>query len=475
MLPSRPMSGITIQWKTETAMDQSRLVSLLGEFGELLFIPLGSNVNLESCVSNLIMHADVACAVMDGETVGFLAMYPDDQETQCAHISVIAVKPKQQGRGIGKAMLSRALGLARQWGMKTVGLDVSADNKAAQQLCRSLGFHVHVRDGARWQMRHRLSEMPTRSTVTPMEEQPRLLAALDLDIELRIKRDDLYPMAGGGIKARKIEYIARDMIAHGQDVIVTNGGPQSNHARASAIVAAILGIKCHLVIVLEHGARYLDTGNILLMRLSGAEIEYCTKDQLATRMDCAMDTYRSKGHNPRYVWGGGHCLAGTVAFVDAALEAQEQCGDWIPDFLVTASATGSTQAGFAIGYARTPTRVIGISAARDKVRGSQIVRDCVSEYADHVLPVSGRVDIDFRDDWTEGGYERTSPQLLELIQGAARAGVFVDPTYSGKALNGLVNLVMRGEIPSGSKVLFWHTGGLMNLQASAFAGGMICL
>jgi D-cysteine desulfhydrase len=469
------MSGITIQWQSETSMAHARLVSLLREFGDLLPNPLSNRMDLDAYASKLSMQAEIAYAMRGEEVVGFLALYANDQETQCAYISILAVQPQQQGQGIGKTMLSRALALARQRGMKAVDLEVNADNKTAQRLYLSFGFRVRDREDTRWQMRLRLSDMPKRPAVTPIEEQPRLLAALDIDLDLRIKRDDLYPMAGGGIKARKIEYIMRDMIAHGQDVIVTNGGPQSNHARASAVMGATQGIKCHLVIVLEPGIRYLDTGNILLMRLSGAEIEYCTKEQLATRMDNAMETYRRKGHNPRYVWGGGHCLAGTVAFVDAAQEAQEQCCNWRPDFMVAASATGSTQAGFAIGYARTATRVIGISVARDRARGSQIVHDCVSEYADRVSPVPGGVEIDFRDDWTEGGYERTSPHLLAMIQTAAGAGVFVDPTYSGKALNGLVNLARRGEIPRGSKVLFWHTGGLMNLQASAFAGGMICL
>ena len=71
----------------------------------------------------------------------------------------------------------------------------------------------------------------------------------------------------------------------------------------------------------------------------------------------------------------------------------------------------------------------------------------------------------FRDEWTDGGYEQYSTELFSLIERAATTGYFFDPTYSGKALRGLVSMVNQGEIPSGSKVLLWHTGGLMNLQA----------
>jgi 1-aminocyclopropane-1-carboxylate deaminase/D-cysteine desulfhydrase-like pyridoxal-dependent ACC family enzyme len=195
-------------------------------------------------------------------------------------------------------------------------------------------------------------------------------------------------------------------------------------------------------------------------------------------MDAAMELYAQQGHRPLYVWGGGHSLAGTHAFVDASAEVRRQCAGWEPDFLVMASATGSTQAGFAIGFADTRTRVLGISSARDAVRGGSVVRECIDEYLGHFSPTSpdrGAPRVEFLDEWTDGGYERTSGALLEVVRTAARAGVYVDPTYSGKALRGLVALCRRGDIARGSRVLFWHSGGLMNLQACELAGGTVAL
>jgi 1-aminocyclopropane-1-carboxylate deaminase/D-cysteine desulfhydrase-like pyridoxal-dependent ACC family enzyme len=287
-----------------------------------------------------------------------------------------------------------------------------------------------------------------------------------MDIDLRIKRDDLYPLYGGGIKARKIGYIVREAIEQGYDALVTNGGPQSNHARATAVVAAALGLKCHLVIVLEPGTQYSMSGNILLMRMSGAAIEYCTKDQLAARMDRAVSALENKGHRPLYIWGGGHCLQGTVAFVEAAAEARRQCGEWIPNYLVLASATGSTQAGLAIGYADLPTEVVGISIARETSRGTRIVGECIDEYLTANNQVRAPIRVIFRDDWTGGGYELYSPELFSVIDRASKAGHYFDPTYSGKGLRGLVSMTRQGEIPAGSRVLLWHTGGLLNLQAA---------
>ena len=308
---------------------------------------------------------------------------------------------------------------------------------------------------------------------TPVERQRRFESLFDLHIDLFFKRDDLYPMPGGGTKARKMQYIVKDILKKGHDVLVTNGGPQSNHARAAALMAASIGMKCHLVIVLEPKVRYPLSGNILLMQMAGAEIEYCRKDQLSERMDMAIDHYRHLGHRPAYIWGGGHCHAGTVAFVDAAMEAQSQCRDWIPDYLVIASGTGTTQAGLAIGYADLPTRVIGVSVARDSERGGRIVKDSIDDYFKKINKPNKDIHVDFRDNWICGGYEKTNDDLLKVIQKAAGAGLIADPTYSGKGLYGLIDLARRGDIPQGSKVLFWHSGGLMNLMASQLASRFV--
>jgi len=282
-------------------------------------------------------------------------------------------------------------------------------------------------------------------------------------------------MPGGGIKSRKILYIIDEILKNKHDVIVTNGGPQSNHARAAALMAAKFGLRCHLVIVLEPGVEYPLTSNILLMKMKGAVIEYCRKNQLSETMDRVIDHYGKAGNKPVYIWGGGHNAAGTHAFVEAAEEAQNQCGKWIPDYFVMASGTGSTQAGLIIGYGNFDTKVIGISVARKQNRGTSIIRDCISDYYSSLGLSAGGHEIYFYDNWTFGGYEKTSADLINLINNTAKAGIILDPTYSGKGFFGLVEMVKSGQIPSGSKVLFWHTGGLLNIMGSSLSEDSITL
>jgi 1-aminocyclopropane-1-carboxylate deaminase/D-cysteine desulfhydrase-like pyridoxal-dependent ACC family enzyme/GNAT superfamily N-acetyltransferase len=469
---------IAVTWNDEAPLAAARLGELLREFGDLLPRPLAGRMDLDAYAAKLLERGEVACATLRGQVVGIAALYANDARTRRAHVPLLAVSRAHRGAGIGAALLSRAKARARQRGMSRLELEVRSSNTSAQRLFRAGGLVITGAEGDGLRMRCELPGVGAPLAPTPLESWPRLADALGLDLELRAKRDDLYASPGGGSKARKARHIFREVLEGGHDVVVTTGGPQSNHARACALLAAELGIDCHLVIVLEPGAAYPDAGNVLLMRLAGATMEFCAKDELAARMDEAVARYRNAGRNPKYVWGGGHCLAGTVAFVEAAAEARAQCGEWRPEVLLLASATGSTQAGLAIGYAGLPVRVVGISVARDRARGLPAVQECVDEYLERSPPsAAGRPDValEFRDEWTEGGYERTSPALLEIVERAAKVGVLVDPTYSGKALRGLVELVRRREFAPGSRVLFWHSGGLMNLQASELSRGSIAL
>ena len=73
-------------------------------------------------------------------------------------------------------------------------------------------------------------------------------AALDeiAGAEVWIKRDDATSGAEAGNKVRKLEFLLADALAKRADTVITCGGIQSNHARATAITCAELGLKCVL-------------------------------------------------------------------------------------------------------------------------------------------------------------------------------------------------------------------------------------
>ncbi len=91
----------------------------------------------------------------------------------------------------------------------------------------------------------KLTQFPRLDLVgnaTPLEKLSRLSDYLGR--EIYIKRDDVTPVALGGNKLRKLEFLAADALRQGADTLVTAGAIQSNHVRQTAAVAAKLGLHC---------------------------------------------------------------------------------------------------------------------------------------------------------------------------------------------------------------------------------------
>jgi 1-aminocyclopropane-1-carboxylate deaminase/D-cysteine desulfhydrase-like pyridoxal-dependent ACC family enzyme len=292
-------------------------------------------------------------------------------------------------------------------------------------------------------------------------------------LDLRVKRDDLYPVTGGGNKARKMARILEVAESQGCNALVTTGGLQSNHARVAAMVAARKGWRCKLILHnLSEDIIHLQ-GNLLLMQLAGAEIEIVKPSDIAHSMRAAMDAFRSEGLTPYEIPGGGHSIAGAMAYVEAVEELKRQCqkDKWRPDWIILASGTGTTQAGIIVGLERLEwqTHVVGISIARKNPRGKNIVKQACQDLRTHLDMPEPSISVDFRDDWVGEGYEKAGEKVLETIRMVAKMdGLILDPTYTGKAFTALLDLVRSGEIKKGSNVLFWHTGGLLNLMASEY-------
>ena len=93
----------------------------------------------------------------------------------------------------------------------------------------------------------RFPSLPLVPAATIVEPLPRLLAQLGRGPRLLIKRDDAIPFGFGGNKIRKLALVAARARADGADTLVTAGGVQSNHARATAATAAKLGMRAVLV------------------------------------------------------------------------------------------------------------------------------------------------------------------------------------------------------------------------------------
>lgn len=285
-------------------------------------------------------------------------------------------------------------------------------------------------------------------------------------VQITVIRDDIYPFIGGGGKARKAIYYEALLKEQGYNAVVTCGGIQSNHNRAIALMCAKNGWKCHLCIQGVEERFLAEKGNALLDRLSGAECELIRPEDTAVAMDRSIEQLAAEGYKPYYCHGGGHDLPGGVSFVEAVEELAKQIEK--PDYIFHASGTGSTQAGIVVGLDRVgwgDVKCIGISVARQLVRGKQVITDFANMLAEH-YGMTERYDdrILFNTDYLFGGYEQFTPEMdAYLKKTMKKSGLVFDTTYSGKAFYGMMDIVKRDCLQN-KKIVFWHTGGIMNLM-----------
>jgi 1-aminocyclopropane-1-carboxylate deaminase/D-cysteine desulfhydrase-like pyridoxal-dependent ACC family enzyme len=75
-------------------------------------------------------------------------------------------------------------------------------------------------------------------------------------------------------------------------------------------------------------------------------------------------------------------------------------------------------------------------------------------------------DIEIDDRFVGDGYGIPTVASREAIELAARTeAVFLDPTYTAKAMAGLIACVRAKTFNEAQTVLFWHTGGQVGLFA----------
>ena len=285
-----------------------------------------------------------------------------------------------------------------------------------------------------------------------------------------IVRDDIFPFIGGGSKARKAVAYEKYLRENGYNAVVTCGGIQSNHNRAMALMCARNGWKCHLCIQGNEERFLFEKGNALLCRLSGAECECIQPEDTSMAMDRAMVNLKEEGYNPYYVVGGGHNLPGGTCFVDAIKELKKQCDEinYKPDYIFLASGTGSTQAGIVVGLdlvGWNDVKCVGISVARQYERGKQLIAEFANMLAQHYKTEKDYTDsIIFNTDYLCGGYEKYTSEMEKYLKKVMfESGVMFDTTYSGKGFYGMMKEIEKQNLKD-KNIIFWHTGGLMNLM-----------
>jgi L-cysteate sulfo-lyase len=277
---------------------------------------------------------------------------------------------------------------------------------------------------------------------TPLEAAPRLAARLGL-AELWFKRDDLNGLGGGGNKIRKLQYTCAQALDSGAVTVITSGAPQSNHARLTAAAAARLGLSCVLVLA---GSPVEDRrGNLLLDELTGAEVVWAGDSPLEEVLTSEAGT-----RSAYVIPFGGSSPTSIQGYVDCGRELRAQVPDIDGAEIVVAVGSGGTMAGLVRELGAE--RVIGVDSG-----AVPDPRATVAGLLGHdVDPTDLRID----GSQVGEGYGTVTGAVRAALATTARAeGIYLDPTYTGRAMAALLD----GSFPHGDRMVFLHSGGLPGL------------
>lgn len=308
-----------------------------------------------------------------------------------------------------------------------------------------------------------LAQLPT-----PIVPVPRL------ESSLLVKRDDLTGLELTGNKIRKLEYLIADALKQGCDTLVTHGGFQSNHCRATAAAGARLGLRVRMFLRAPTPQPERD-GNLFLDELFGAELSFHPPQEYSEErqqiLDHIMAEERAAGRKPYFFPVGASVPIGCWGYARCVHELSQQIDPQRPlDLFIPMSSTG-TFAGCLLGKALLGLdawRMIGIPVS-DSVdyfqKDTQALLDAtISQFN---LPLTlDQIPIELFDGYIGDGYALPTPESMQTLKDAARlAGLVLDPTYTSKALWGTLDSIRNGRVRAGATPIFLHTGGIFGLMA----------
>ena len=309
---------------------------------------------------------------------------------------------------------------------------------------------------------------------TPLERLDNV--SEDLGINVYCKRDDLTNLATGGNKLRKLEYFLKDAQDKGATMLITEGGAQTNHGRLTAAVAAKYGLRCAIITEDEYPGEI--SANLLLDGMMGCPV-YFVKD-METGRQAVIDKYAAEGEKVYYVPMGGSNEIGMLGYVECAMELDKQAkemGIGDASVYVTVGSMG-TYLGMLIGLKEcgSKLKLVGINVlpysenTADEESNLTALHEALCDYygriCDFYPEYSGKWgitpdDFNITTHYIHGAYNNAVGEVRDVMYYLARReAIIIDPCYTGKTFEAVVDGAKSGSIEKGSDVIFMHTGGL---------------
>lgn len=282
-----------------------------------------------------------------------------------------------------------------------------------------------------------------------------------------IKRDDLTGIELTGNKVRKLEYLIHQAKREKADYIFTDGGDQSNHARATVIAASSAGIRSKLF--LWGKDKQEADGNLFLDKFYGADISYLNRKEYSKVNDIMFDErakYVKKGKNVYVIPEGGSTTLGIWGYISFMNELKEQIDLRKVEGITIAAGSGGTAAGLLVGASllKLKLKIYAVNVLYPKKEIEKkifnLAEGCILDFK---LPCRiNRENLVLLDGYSTEGYKKITKEKLGLIKRfAASTGILLDPAYTGKAFTAYYeHFLLKNR---GMKNIFIHTGGIYGI------------
>jgi L-cysteate sulfo-lyase len=218
----------------------------------------------------------------------------------------------------------------------------------------------------------------------------------------------------------------------------------------------------------------MNSGNIFLDKLFGAEIKICPRSENVEEYSSkVLEDLKSKGTNVYFIPGGGSSPIGALGYVECLNEIKRENNKYNFTQIVHATGSSATQAGLLAGrkYFNCNIPVTGICVRSDKKTQEEKVYNLAKETCDMLkCNILDKSEVVAYDDYIGPGYGEPTDGMIEATKLLAKKeAILLDPVYSGKAFAGLIGLIKNKKFTKNDNVLFIHTGGAVSLFAYEWA------
>lgn len=249
-----------------------------------------------------------------------------------------------------------------------------------------------------------------------------------------------------GNKWLKLKYHIQHIQQYEKAGILTFGGAFSNHLAAVAAAGKAFSFQTH-AIVRHPGAGLNPT--LVACQEQGMQLSFVDPQYYRLRHDTEfLDQLQQQYPDWLIVPEGGTSSCGVRGVAELDLH-QTPAGP--ATLICCATGSGGTVAGLALGHPQLS--VLGVPVVRDSSLQDKIA-----------ALVPGQQNWCLLTECSGRRYGRFDAETLATCHAMSLQDLPLEPVYTGKAFRTLLQAIHSQQIPTGQRIVFFHTGGLQGLD-----------